>query len=316
MDSRKEKKLKNINIKDMKGLELGPLHRPTVTKDEGLIYYLDHASREDLERKYKGHAFKLEDIVEVDIVLKGGLRESVGDDTFDYIIASHVIEHIPDMVTWLSDIASTLNNNGILSLVIPDKRYYFDVGRNISSPSEVIGAFYDKLIRPSSAMMYDAWAEFRDVDPVALWGDNDSNVIAEPAADRINDGWNKTKKNLKNGAYIDAHCYIFTPKSFFRIMDRLINHGLLDFEVIGFHDTSQNEQEFFVTLRKVAKKRAKTGVERFNFHETSAPSADIDDIRRQLKHVNNQLADVCGSTSWRITKPLRRVSALLRDIRK
>lgn len=314
MDSRKSKILKNINVKVLKGLELGPLHRPTVTKDEGQIYYLDHASRDDLIRKYKGHEFGIEDIVEVDIVLKGGLKESVGNDKFDYIIASHVIEHIPDMVTWLSDIASILNKKGVLSLVIPDKRYCFDVARNTSSPSDVIGAFYDKITKPSSTMMYDAWAEFRDVDPGDLWASNESSAIPEPSTERIDDGWIKAKDNLKGIAYIDAHCYTFTPKSFFRILDRLAYHNLLDFEVIGFSDTAPNEQEFFVTLRKSAKRRKLAVLEEFHFHETNPLENELIDLRLKLNSANKQLSDIAKSTSWRITKPLRALSTLRRGL--
>ncbi|MCY7273284.1 MAG: class I SAM-dependent methyltransferase [Phormidesmis sp. CAN_BIN44] len=44
----------------------------------------------------------------------------------DYVIASHVIEHVPDFIGWLSEVRGILKPGGILSLAIPDKRQCLD----------------------------------------------------------------------------------------------------------------------------------------------------------------------------------------------
>ncbi len=47
----------------------------------------------------------------------------------DLLVASHVIEHVPDLITWLREIASVLKPTGQARLAIPDRRYTFDLLR-------------------------------------------------------------------------------------------------------------------------------------------------------------------------------------------
>src|SRR6202034_1155040 len=101
---------------------------------------------------------RLEEIVDIDFVVREtqGFYEAVAHDApFDYVIASHVIEHIPDPVTWLADVARVLRIEGILSLVIPDKRYCFDINRRTTDISEVIDAYLRQLRQPSVKQVYD-----------------------------------------------------------------------------------------------------------------------------------------------------------------
>jgi hypothetical protein len=49
--NRKQTILQCIDLSKGKGLELGPLFSPVVTKDEAKIFYVDHMSTEDLKKK-------------------------------------------------------------------------------------------------------------------------------------------------------------------------------------------------------------------------------------------------------------------------
>ena len=99
-----------IDVTRMRGLEIGPLATPRVRKDEGSVRYLDHASTTELKRKYatdKAMRDRLDEIVDVDYVIgeKMTASEVVAPDApFDYVIASHVIEHIPDPIGWMADL--------------------------------------------------------------------------------------------------------------------------------------------------------------------------------------------------------------------
>jgi len=116
----------------------------------------------DLKKKYAAESAEfLEQIVPVDYVLvNNSLKETVKGEKFDYVIASHVIEHVPDIVSWLKD-SIYLKPNGILSLVIPDKRYTFDITRDESSPADVMGAYIERHTKASTASVYDYLAEGR-----------------------------------------------------------------------------------------------------------------------------------------------------------
>ena len=58
-------------------------------------------------------------IVETDAIwgdqaLLGALKRPV-----DFIVASHVVEHVPDLVTWLSELHSALTEGGQVRLCSP-----------------------------------------------------------------------------------------------------------------------------------------------------------------------------------------------------
>ena len=79
----------------------------------------------------------------VDFIWDDGkpLREAIPANlVFDYVIASHVIEHAPDMIGWLRQVAGVLRTGGILSLAVPDKRFTFDEGRELTTLDQLLTA--------------------------------------------------------------------------------------------------------------------------------------------------------------------------------
>jgi predicted SAM-dependent methyltransferase len=56
----------------------------------------------------------------------------------DYAVASHVVEHVPDLIDWLTEIASVLRSTGELRLIVPDKRFLFDIFRRETSLADVL----------------------------------------------------------------------------------------------------------------------------------------------------------------------------------
>src|ERR1700722_11790090 len=108
--TRKDKLLKHVQVKG-EGLEIGPLCWPLLPKSEFNVKYVDHVSAAKLKKIYKDDpGVALDRIDKVDYPLAGrSLRNTVGGNKlFDYVVASHVIEHVPDMVGWLQDMASVL----------------------------------------------------------------------------------------------------------------------------------------------------------------------------------------------------------------
>lgn len=300
---RKEIALQGIDLKG-RGLELGPLYNPVVLKSEGNIQYVDHMSYEDLKKKYGQDAgVPLDQIVPTDYVLKNNsLKDTVKGKKFDYVVASHVIEHIPDMVRWLADVASILKTGGILSLVIPDKRFTFDMHRNESRPADVMGAYLDQHTRFSSASMYDDTYEYRDaINPSDVWRDPLAYKDQKPALQAREKALQRCQNNLIPDNYVDCHCYVLTPYSFFEIIKSLIEHDLLDYEVASFTDTPQNELEFYVILKKSKKSQE----ERLRSVPRLVPTPKTWDLEAEIRDLKQQLNKLTQSRSWRITRPLR-----------
>src|SRR5690242_1932543 len=113
---------------DATGLEIGPLYTPRFARRHyPNIRYVDHATTVELREKYATDAFMadhLDEIVEVDVVWDGStsLRDAVaagsGVGPVDFVFASHVIEHAPDMIGWLRQIGEVLAPGGELYLAI------------------------------------------------------------------------------------------------------------------------------------------------------------------------------------------------------
>jgi hypothetical protein len=154
---RKERVLASIDRKGL-GIEIGPNHDPIAPKREGFrVHIIDHASREELVAKYSAHRIPHDRIEEVDFVWRGGSYvELTGrPGQYDWIIGSHLVEHMPDLIGFLAECDALLKDGGVLALVIPDKRYIFDRFRPITGLARVIDAHLQKASAPSPG----AWGE-------------------------------------------------------------------------------------------------------------------------------------------------------------
>jgi SAM-dependent methyltransferase len=250
-----------VDVATMRGLEIGALAAPRVTKDQGRIYYVDHAATEVLRKKYENDPdmkSRLGEIVEVDYVVgeSQGIYQAVAHDApFDYVVASHVIEHIPDPVSWLANVATTLRTGGILSLVVPDKRYCFDINRRTTDISELVDAHLRRLRRPSVKQIYDFISKeiSGKVDTAAVWaGTADyGDVVRSDVEDADVAALNLCREVEGSDEYVDVHCSVFTPDSFLELYERLARLGLVEFEIAYFAPTEVNTLEFYVSLRRM-----------------------------------------------------------------
>lgn len=250
MMTRQEKILACIDPETQLGLEIGALNRPIVTRELGNIRYVDHASTEDLKQKYANDPnVDIEAIVDVDYIWGAQtLPELVGQDApFDYVIASHVIEHVPDLIGWLKEIHAVLKPGGILTLAIPDKRCCFDFYRPLTQAPAAIEAYVQKRRKPSPGQIFEFYSF------VAYW--NGQFVWEESAVGRedevvrlhsVDQAWQTTKQATTSEDYYDVHCWVFTPTSFFALLKTLIQAGLFDFQVVQFYGTTGCE--FYVSL--------------------------------------------------------------------
>lgn len=248
MMTRQEKILSAIDPATQMGIEIGPLNRPIVTRQMGEIRYVDHASTNDLKRKYTGDSnVDINQIVEVDYVWgEKRLPELVGEEApFDYAIASHVVEHVPDFIGWLREIHAVLKSGGILALAIPDKRYCFDFLRQPTEPAQMVEAYLLGSRKPTPRQIFDFHSQ------VAFWqgqlGWNHEVEAGELA--RLyteQQAWDLAHQASIDHEYHDVHCWVFTPRTFFQLLRTLIGLGLVDFKVAQYHETMG--LEFFVSL--------------------------------------------------------------------
>ena len=118
--------LGDIDVSQCLGIEIGALHAPMVQRSEGRVLYADYASTESLRANLRPPGVDPADVVDVDIVWdERRLCEAIPQPV-DYILASHVAEHVPDLIGWPSELQATIKPAGVVGLAIPDRRYTFD----------------------------------------------------------------------------------------------------------------------------------------------------------------------------------------------
>jgi SAM-dependent methyltransferase/outer membrane murein-binding lipoprotein Lpp len=251
-----------IDLSTQYGLEIGALDRPVIPHEAGHIEYVDHLPTDLLREKYATDPnVDISKIVPVSYIWGATtLPEAVGDKRFDYVIASHVIEHVPDPIGWLREIADVLKPGGFLFLAIPDKRWTFDCRREITPVSALLESYFEGYRRPTIRHFVDCFGEFAAVpDKVTisdLWQGKVSFFqipLANPDYfESLGEAGLRARfEDFKNGTYIDAHCNVFTPFSFVSILAVLARLSLLNYRVADFQETPVNDIEFFVTLEKM-----------------------------------------------------------------
>lgn len=248
--TREEKLLLHVK-KDGRGVEIGASHAPIAPKGAGYdVQIIDHATRDELLEKYKDEEVKLENIEDVDFVWKGETyAELTGKkDYYDWIIASHVIEHVPNLVGFINSCDEILNETGVLSLAVPDVRFCFDHFRPISGLSKVVDAHYQKhtVHTPGSVAEFNLNLVKRDDLPG--WGENTLLKDRYSFTNSREKVLEYLDRSVNGGDYLDCHAWCFTPHSFRLIIADLYDLGLIKMREVGFFPSEGCE--FFIALSR------------------------------------------------------------------
>lgn len=134
-----------------KGIEIGALWRKFPVPPRASVFYVDRISGADLQQHYSEVSSPL---IVPDIVADA-TQLPFPPVALDFIIASHVLEHMPFPLAALRHWYDALRPGGVLLLKIPDKRYTFDIRRQRTSLHHMI----DENSRPAH---FDKRAHFED----------------------------------------------------------------------------------------------------------------------------------------------------------
>jgi len=248
---RREKVLKYIQ-KDVCGVEIGPSFNPFAPKKEGFnVEIIDYLDRDQLIEKYKIHNLNIDNIEEVDFVWSGETYPELTGKTnyYDWIIASHMIEHTPDLISYLKECETILKDDGVLSLVIPDKRFCFDHFRPITSISRIIDSHIQQNKIHTAGTVAEYFLNIVSKNEIIAWFSKyDGNYKFVHGLEEAVLG---IKSVEEQKAYLDVHNWCFVPHSFRLIIKDLFDLGFISFKEVDFFDT--DGCEFYITLSKNGK---------------------------------------------------------------
>lgn len=135
-----------------RGIEIGGLWKKFKVRSDAKVWYVDRLSTKDLAKHYSEIQTE---IVAPDVVADG---ESLPLRGLDFIIASHVLEHLPLPLKALRSWYDALRSGGALLLKIPDKRFTFDHQRERTPLKHLIDEYEDPN-RMDVRAHYADWVE-------------------------------------------------------------------------------------------------------------------------------------------------------------
>jgi SAM-dependent methyltransferase len=236
----------------MRLIEIGASHSPLVPKSAGWnTVVVDHASREGLIAKY-GYTAEQQTVVEpVDLVwTQGALHDAFAHHqhgSFDAIVASHVLEHLPNPVLFLRSCEVLLKRGGKVLLALPDKRRCFDFFGGLSTTGDWIENFLTARAVHTARTAFNDAAYSVSNDGAIGWGEGKVGELR--FVHPFDRGNGCALRAIANPAsYFDHHAWRFVPPSFALIMLELAALNYVTLRVAALSEAMA--QEFFATLVK------------------------------------------------------------------
>jgi len=310
------------------------MDRPWIPRTAPGIRYIDHLSTEELRRKAaESSHYDPQALCEINFINDGRPLDDILGDwiDLDLVAASHVVEHVPDLLRWLCDIEKVLRTGGRLLLAAPNKRYMFDKLRRVTNIEDTLANYLEHRTQPSPLALLSHFLHFATNGDQSSWLDDveaaDLTLLTEPAV-----AWQWTKDEVASGKYRDVHVSVFTPYSFVKLLKGLTSLGLLPFELVSVDDLSFEFLAVLITcdagadiparLSRLDEAAAKLDVfiddylsSEFVVREpriwpidaaaAQAQRAEVQLLRAALELQSREIQRMQKSLSWKLTKPLR-----------
>ncbi len=213
------------------GIEIGALHQPLAL--DGLpisrIQYVDRMDVSELRRHYPElSAYKF---VPVHVLDDGETLATFADQSLDFIIANHFIEHTRNPLGALRNWLRKLKPGGIVYMAVPDKRRIFDAERPLTPLEHLI----EDDAQSSSGREkrdYEHYLEY------ARLVDKQTGTATESHAHHL----------IATNSSI--HYHTFVAATFVEMLRCAQEKLALPFEVLAYADTLPGSDEFLVILGK------------------------------------------------------------------
>lgn len=261
------------------GLEISPNWAPLVLRNEAHVVYCDRLTTEQLVEREKGNSSRIHygaEVEDMDFIWKDGTKLASyfsPHEKFDFIVSSHVLEHVPNFIGFIDQQRAILKDDGYIGFVLPDVRRSGEYFRPLTTPAQLIDALIIDRTMPSPGMVYEATYHIFD------WP-GEQNFRAKSI--------NETKRGytdkqavefarISAQEYIDVHCWAFTYATFRDVLAEVSSVGLFDYDVAFL---GQHAEEIICVLQP---KHAHAGAQRGEAgRHIAALEAEISRLQEQL----------------------------------
>jgi SAM-dependent methyltransferase len=118
------------------GIEIGGLNYPLAVRPGVTVKYVDRISAD--AHMDVLHEFKRTELVNVDIIDDGETLGTIPDNSQDFVIANHFIEHTRNPILAIRNAVRVLKKGGVFFMAVPDKRKTFDKDRAVTTREHLL----------------------------------------------------------------------------------------------------------------------------------------------------------------------------------
>lgn len=238
--------LRRLNKRFMrgKGLDVGPFDRPFFTEAEEKEFEvevdtIDRWNPEELKSLF----LELPDFAPREATFYGDVSADglsmFESESYDFVICSHVLEHVANPFWLVEELARVLKPNGVLYLAIPEGRFGFDVGRKLTTYEDLL------LLRETGV---------RHISDEQVIDFLKSPRIAQNPriARQLASGKPFPPRALESRRQRSFHVHVWDTREFPLQITRFALHAGLDLELLDLSLYANNGYEGVVIFRKLA----------------------------------------------------------------
>lgn len=208
------------------GLEIGALHFPLKLPPGAKVIYLDRASREDNIRRYTD--VNQMHIVHTDIIANGFDVACFGPETFDFIIANHVLEHTDDALGALTAWAARIRPGGHLFITLPIADKCFDRGR---PPTPLEHLIDDHRLKQNAEFQALADRNLKHYQDWVCISEANINGLTSPEAE------NEQRWRSLAQQKAEIHFHTFSKQSLAGLMNHFCTKVCPSFDLVELRDS-------------------------------------------------------------------------------
>jgi SAM-dependent methyltransferase len=213
------------------GIEIGALHQPLAIDGTNIkrVQYVDRMTVAELRSHYPELSnFKF---APVDVLDNGETLTKVKDNSLDFIIANHFIEHTRNPIGTIRTWANKLKSGGIIYMGVPDKRCTFDRDRPLTTLEHLIE---DDRLPVEERLKRDLvhYREYATLVDKKVGPECEQHVIKLVSSD------------------YSIHFHTFIGSSFLELLKYIYEDLQVPISLAGYVDALNESDEFLIVLSK------------------------------------------------------------------
>jgi SAM-dependent methyltransferase len=221
------------------GLDIGPFDKPFIPNPDVLNLTVETVDRHPPE-KLKELFAEIEDLEPVPPTYLADVSADglpfAADGQYDFVIGSHVLEHVANPFWLLTEMLRVLKPGGTLYLGMPDERFSNDKGRRLTPYSELLQAYKDQVRTITRQQVLDFFTSPNIAE--VPW------IKAMLASGHIPDDVYEHELNRS------IHVHVWTSFSFIEHVKRFVQEEQLPVRLLDLYIWENNGYESVMILQK------------------------------------------------------------------